>query len=1335
MSVRVLVCAVFLALLVWQPPALADPQAVIVELAEPGAVERIGESSLKVASWAERFPKQTGNMLAAIDQQQRLVLDRLGAFGPVQPVHRYRWLLNGFSGAFTAEQLLWLRSNPRIASVRPVRYFEPLSDASAEWVGADQVWQGVADLPGSRGEGSIVGVADTGINPNHVAFRERSEDGYVFPSVAGFRGLCASGGSPCNNKLIGMYEFAGLEPGYESNNGRDITGHGTHVAGIAAGNPTQANLSGNGFAISTPVSGIAPRARIISYRVCAINSEVDEERERCPSSSILAAMDQAVADGVDVLNLSLGGSSDPWTVYLDSLDAHLAGISLVAAAGNDGPRPGSINSPAAAPWILSVANTTHDRRVSNDFEALSGGDSPLPALSGVGLTSGVVDRAIVSGADFGNARCSQGEDLDFPPNGSSNPFAANTFNGQIVVCERGAQARVAKSFNVAQAGAGGMVLVNQASDGDSIVADEHFVPATHLGYEDGRQLLAWLNEGDDHRGSLTGARFIRDSATANQLTASSSRGPISRTPDVIGPEVAAPGTNILAPDTPPDGGVDANYYGFKTGTSMATPQVAGAIALLKSLHPQWSPDDLRSAIVTTASSTVIDSATGELASVTDVGAGVLNVPAAAQAGLSLRETGSAFVAAGEGGAIAPGELNLPGLVAQECRVRCQWTRTFYALRAGNWSLSLELDNGATGSVVPDRLAMQAVGQLEAVEVEVDVSNAILGENVQGRLVLTEEGSGYAQRLPIVLQAKAGALPAEIRVDSAGVRGRLSQEVVPGVALDALYSKAYPLAPVTETLFGPLQADASPWDPYDDASGTTSELLWLDVSDAALVHAEYSFTSVTGGRINMYLGRDTNDTGSPRAADELCRVEAANATEFSCSVEFPEDGRYWLLLKGQPSPSGDAASSRGELEWAVVPNASAAQTTGYRVTGPGQSASGVLDLTLSWEDARLANAGDWLGAVALARFQPGAADLGLIRVRLGGSSRRPGRHAPLAAGDVVDLQLGPLAKRTGDYFIAPPWSGGGSVRVESDSDVRVRLHLRQGESFDVAAGSLAAQADFTVAPGNTVNLPGNVAQWFLAVENLETLPGQIRWQWRLSESTSEALTPGLWFNPNRNGHGMEFNRSGDNYFLLWYSYDEKGEPTWYLANAQAQRPDYWTAPLQRFVWNGDSAFGTVVGSVEITTSADGLRISSALLGEGMSEPLQRLLPAAGCAAEDPSGAWFDPAESGWGVTLLAGTEQTSQVLYLYDNAGEPRWVLGQGNTGSIFDARVFRGGFCPWCDWQQPSASVAGSLSFSATSPVDGEVLADVNAQLPSYVLSWQRVSQMRQLSDSGLLCN
>ncbi|MCW8924638.1 MAG: S8 family serine peptidase, partial [Xanthomonadales bacterium] len=813
---NVVTCTVILAILSVSPSLLAksesaakggnERQRYIIELQDPPLAAYDGRElqtperdiqSIRLQPTANRL---TGARKLDVNSERskkylRFLDQRFQAFSgeaalklgrQLQVKRRYRVVSNGLAADLSAEEAEALRQLRGVRSIQPIKRHKLQTDSGPTWIGADSIWDGTAGFPESGGEGIVIGVIDSGINWIHPSFKDLGEGlppGGPWDHVNPYGtvlGLCVEDPSVlCNDKLVGVYEFVEDNPNTEvveeANGGKDNSGHGSHVASIAAGNPIAVTVR----EVPAELSGVAPHANLVTYRVCYIGDPEDSEDDGCDTDAIKAAIEQAVIDGVDVINYSIGSDAyDPWTTApnattRDFLNARGAGIFVVTSGGNAGPNSGTVGAPANAPWITAVGNATHDRVYASVLENLSGGDTtPPPSLVGASYTAGIGIRQIVHARDFDNALCGIGESPEFPVgyepgcsdySGTTNPFAPGTFDGEIVVCDRGEYGRVEKGKNLQLAGAGGYVLANTDDPNlQDLVPDDHCLPALHIGYEDGELLRTWLDSGTGHMASISGFDIFHITEAGDILSSSSSRGPnLPPVENILKPDVIAPGTNI-------NGAYDGDLYDFYplSGTSMASPHVAGAAALLKSVHPNWTASVLSSVIPMTATPELAVDHDGSVATPHKRGAGRPRLDLAVNAGLYLDETEMGFITANPGLGGDPKSLNLPGLVDSGCSTVCDFQRTVTDLVGGaTWTASATgFPDGVSVNVTPSNFTL-ADGASRALTISVDITLAgpdKIGTWLYGDVKLTAS-SLPEMVFPTAVYSTGGSLPFEWQI--------------------------------------------------------------------------------------------------------------------------------------------------------------------------------------------------------------------------------------------------------------------------------------------------------------------------------------------------------------------------------------------------------------------------------------------------------------------------------------------------------------------------------------------------------------------------------------------
>jgi uncharacterized repeat protein (TIGR01451 family) len=758
-----------------QDPPLASYRGAIAGLAATNPRE-IGQVRLDSGSRASLAYRQY--LTRQQEQFTATMQARLGR--EVEVLFRYQVATNGLAVRLVPGEAQALASLPGVVSVQPERMRYPSTDAGPAWIGAPGLWDGSATggLPGSQGEGIIIGVLDTGINFDHPSFADVGGDGYNHTNPLGsgnYLGWCNPANPnydpsvhKCNDKLIGAWDFT-----LDGNKGEDTDGHGTHTASTAGGNHTQATISAPTMTVVRDISGVAPHANIVAYDVCVPAG--------CPYTAILAAIDQAVTDGVDVINFSIGGgASDPWTDddSLAFLAARDAGIFVAVSAGNEGPGASTISSPANAPWLLALGASTHNRRFVNALVGMSGGDSPPADMQGESITAGYGPHLIVHAKTENDALC-----LD--------PFPAGTWiQGEIVVCDRGINARTAKAENVKAGGAGGFVLANTAVDGEALSADAYALPGVHLGYTSSQILRTWLDSGTGLMAAIAGTTVDVAFSNGDIMASFSSRGPNVPVPGILKPDVAAPGVAIVA------GSMNGIEFASMSGTSMASPHAAGAAALLKALHPGWTPAEIQSAMMTTASTANMLQEDGVTpAAPFDYGAGRIDLGQASRAALVLDETLAGYQAGNPGLGGDPGRLNLPSMANGDCRDSCSWLRTVESVlpMPATWTATIVgAPPGLSITVAPSSFTLPPGARISlGVTANTTTFNAAR-DGMDGWgfawLELTTPGQP-AQRLPIAVRKSYASAPELLTKEASALTAQAGELVSYTVTLRNLDSIA------------------------------------------------------------------------------------------------------------------------------------------------------------------------------------------------------------------------------------------------------------------------------------------------------------------------------------------------------------------------------------------------------------------------------------------------------------------------------------------------------------------------------------------------------------------
>ena len=600
----------------------------------------------------------------------------------------------------------------RMSDVRLVEAYREVpmdTDLGPQLIGTTPVWTGTnPGAPGPfRGESTVLGVIDSGINFGSPSFAAVGPvDGYthINPLGAGnYIGTCAAGGvdaGRCNDKLIGGYDFvcgapANLcggtsireEPGFG-----DTNGHGSHTASTAAGNSRDVVFSGNNLRIS----GVAPRANIIAYDVCYTNSTTGQGL--CPNSSSVAAVNQAVADGVvDAINFSIGGGVNPWSdaVSLAFLNAVDSGIYIASSAGNSGPAANTLGH--NEPWVSATAASQTGRSGFSTAIQVTG-PAPVPAnLAPLLMADG-------SGGTPLSATIPATTPLRISPgisttNDGCAAFPATAFTGAIAVIRRGSCSFTVKTNNASAAGAIAVIIANNQAGGIAPSVPGTTIPVFGVPQTGGDNLRNFGQANPTTATAQITFPPLPIPNTPDALASFSSRGPAG-TLNLLKPDITAPGSQILAAvsDTTSVTGSPQAIALF-SGTSMASPHQAGAAMLIRQARPTWTPPEIKSALALTAAQTVLLEDQVTPANPFARGSGRVQVDRAINAGLVMNETTANYNAANPATGGDPTTLNQPNLFNRSCFPTCVFFRTFRNTGATTTTWRVQLQ-GLSGSVTP-----------------------------------------------------------------------------------------------------------------------------------------------------------------------------------------------------------------------------------------------------------------------------------------------------------------------------------------------------------------------------------------------------------------------------------------------------------------------------------------------------------------------------------------------------------------------------------------------------------------------------------------------------------
>ena len=946
----------------------------IVQLTAPSAADfhalRFGPTAKLSAPGQPRvrFDKassaiQTYTTRLAIEQDK--VLARAGA--GTELIYRYRYGLNGFAARMHPSQAHKLENLPDVLRVWEDEIRPLATNFSLDFLGLFDPEKGLRGAPGLDGDGIIIGVIDSGIAPEHPSLADtreadrpricsgdwaensllgrwlcrrfdKQEDTVLFEPPENWNGSCQAGdqfeSTACNNKLVGARWFiTGAEASGPIDDGeirsaRDADGHGTHTATIAAGNRVKASIFGSFIG---RIEGVAPRARVAVYKACWLRP--GDQRASCNTSDLANAIDAAVADGVDIINYSVGSSLLSVIAPDDMalMAATKAGVFTVVAAGNEGPNLGTIGSPAGAPWVLTAAASSRDGTTT--LEALEIKTPPdlagkyaakeanfTPALSARGPLDG--DLILVDDGEdvFEDGTAGTLSDACEPLINSSD------ISNNIALIQRGGCGFDVKVANAADAGAIAAIVYNIAGDpivmnGATGLSD---IPAVMIGQADANLILAEFDAGNLVTVLLDKDLFLTENDTGNVMGSFSARGP-GPAPDILKPDVTAPGINILAGFTPDAANAaPGENFAYLTGTSMSTPHVTGVAALLLQAHPDWSPSAIKSALMTTAHQSLTGSDGVTAALPFDYGAGHIVPNDSVDPGLVYDVSSDDYDAfacgiaspgvtqercdqlSAAGHSFAGADLNQPSIAIERFASERTISRsvTNVSDESASYVATVIAPVGIGVSVVPASITV-APGQTATFDVTFSFESGPLDLWRFGSLTWSDGNHSVYSTIAI----RPISVTAPAQVTDFGADGSLSFPVefgYTGAYTAGVHGLRLPLV-----LNGFVDNDPTKTFSFRSDNGVSMHLIDVPVSEAYLRFSLFDTLTDGDDDLDLYVYFCPDNINCTKLGDS---GEASSQEEFN--VLLPAAGRYAVLIHGFETDqvSGGPGANYSLLSW-------------------------------------------------------------------------------------------------------------------------------------------------------------------------------------------------------------------------------------------------------------------------------------------------------------------------------------------------------------------------------------------------------------------------------------
>ena len=864
-----------------EPVASYDGYRVGYPATRPKAGHKLNPKAAAVVKWQKYLTAKHDAALAKVGATK---------------IYDYTITNNGVAVKLTARQAAKLAATKGVIALSKDRLAHPDTTLSPHFLGLDAAGGLWSQLGGNThaGAGVVVGVIDTGIWPESKSFAGNTG----IPVPARWNGKCVAGEqfpvTSCNDKLIGArYYVAGFDKHNINKSDylspRDGDGHGTHTSSTAAGNRVT-GVSIDGHVIDSGVaSGMAPGAKVAMYKVCWTGKPGIPDG--CFNSDSVAAINDAVADGVDVLNYSIGGSSE--SSVFDSVEqafrgASNAGVFVANSAGNSGPGASTLDHPS--PWLTTVAAATH--RQAFQAVELGNGARYVGASTTASITTATtfvtsLSVKLASATDVNAKLCGPG---------TLDPTKAA---GKIVQCDRGVFDRIAKSAEVKRAGGVGMVMTN--TNANSINGDYHLVPSVHVVVGFRQPILDYIASA----GASATAKIVpltaAELAAAPQvpeIAAFSSRGPSTTTDgDILKPDIAAPGVDVLAAVAPPFH--FGRSFDLISGTSMSSPHIAGIGALMKAAHPTWLPSEIKSALMTSARDTV-SSAGDPFAQ----GAGFVNPNPAADPGLVYPTTATEYrqYLVSLGVHFAPPNDTLTPITASNLnqasiaigKLAGTETVTRRVKNVGSASATYTANVSMPGFdvvVTPSSFTLAPGAQQEfTVKFTLAATDpAPIGAWAFGSLTWT--GGGHTVRSPIALEPVAVSAPTEVHGD-ASASGSKDFQIVQGANA--------PLAMSVSGLVGVT--------PIADSVATGAFDINAPVADAdTKVYHVVVPVGTTAARFSLDSADDTADLDLfVYKGGTLVDLSASGSADEQVTMRDPADGTYDIYVNGFATPGGSTS---------------------------------------------------------------------------------------------------------------------------------------------------------------------------------------------------------------------------------------------------------------------------------------------------------------------------------------------------------------------------------------------------------------------------------------------